>query len=118
MRTAGIHEATLTFEVWDDNNVSDDMMGQISYRLSELNVAPNVEGAEATTRTDALEAGEGGEAGGDFGTLTSIMLGETAEQRAARVKSKEYLYVTVDSCAGLKDLETVSTSDPFVKVIL
>ena len=31
---------------------------------------------------------------------------------------KEYLCVTVDKCAGLKDLETVSTSDPFVKVIL
>ena len=89
------------------------MMGQISYQLSELSVAPDPDGAQAITRTDALE----GEGSDDYGTLTSMTVGETAEQRAVRMK-KEYLCVTVDKCAGLKDLETVSTSDPFVKVIL
>ena len=45
MRTASVHEATLTFEVCDDNNVSDDMTGQISYQLSELSVVPDPDGA-------------------------------------------------------------------------
>ena len=58
MRTAGVHEATLTFEVWDDNNVSDDMMGHISYRLSELGVAPDPDGAQPITRVDNLKGGD------------------------------------------------------------
>ena len=84
MRTAGVHEATLMFEVWDKNNVSDDMIGQISYRLSELNAAPDPDGAQPITRVDNLKGGK--DEIGNFGQLTMIYLGETVEQKALRTK--------------------------------
>ena len=80
MRTAGALEATLVFEIWSGDNVSDGMMGQISYQLSELNVAPDPDGSQAITRTDALMHWRH-----DYATLTSMIVGETAEQRAERV---------------------------------
>ena len=78
MRTAGEDEATLTFEVWDENNVVDDMMGMITYKLSELGVAPDPENPQVTTRTDALKGLEEDEY---YGTLTFLTVGETMEQR-------------------------------------
>ena len=76
MRTAGVHEATLSFEVWDDNIMSDDMMGKISYQLRELSVAPDSDGAQAITRTGALE----GEGSDDYGTLTSMTVGQSRQK--------------------------------------
>ena len=117
MRTAGVHEATLTFEVWDDNNVSDDMMGQADFPLSEFISAP--------TSRDTVTLLGGGSEVGEYGTLTYDAKRETGAEKTSRIKQLdalrkkvEFVTVNVKSCAGLKDLETVSTSDPFVKVIL
>ncbi len=52
------------------------------------------------TRTDALE----GEGSDDYGTLTSMTVGETAEQRAERMK-KEYLCVTGHLYTSVDDAE-------------
>ena len=35
-----------------------------------------------------------------------------------QVGQKEFVFFTVDKCANLKDLETLSVSDPYVKLIL
>lgn len=65
-------------------------------------------------RTDKLNGpGEtDGDETGDFGTLTWSSTAVAIDQEC------ENLVVTVSKCTGLKNLELVSTSDPFVKVIL
>ena len=62
-------------------------------------------------RTDELN-GPDGDKTGDFGTLTWSSTAVAIDQEC------ENLVVTVSKCTGLKNLELVSTSDPFVKVIL
>ena len=69
----GVHEATLTFEVWHDGTdsfLSDDMSAQIAYPLSEFLAAPTAEtllcaflGGTVTLLGNRSEVGE-------FGTLT------------------------------------------------
>ena len=114
-------QATLTFEVWDANPLSDEMMGQRKYRLSDLNLTPESTSHASATRTVALEGVQGiNSTDGSFGTLTYSANVETQLERFEQSSDlqKKFLHVKVESCAWLKDLETVSTSDPYVKVIL
>ena len=138
MRTAGELEATLIFQVWDQNNVSDDLMGQISFPLSDLAglKAAAEKSAAAGDQVVNLDSEKGKSLEAEFGTLTYNVKVETQEEKdkrqeadAAREASRkkqldewrqeeEWLTIQIVKCANLKDLETMSTSDPYVKLVL
>jgi len=128
-RTADAPQAaTLVLEVWDENHISDDMMGQYSVKLSELDTGEN--------QTFQLTSGGGG---GELGAIVlSITLEDTLAEEAAEAEGAEaegaeakewfrweklekqvgVLGVTIVSCSNLKNLEVMSTSDPYVVATL
>ena len=150
----GETDGTMTFEVWDENNISDDLMGQSHSLLSELQVTvlQMSETSDASTlpawheETIALKGSDPSDKG-EYGTIRVSVLRETTQKRSARiaqeaqikakeqadkaaaeaelqkqlnelVAQKEFYTVTVVKCSNLKDLETMSTSDPYVKLML
>ena len=124
---SGEFEATISFEVWDDNTMSDDKMGQISFPLSQF--AATASGDTVELRGKASEAGE-------YGTLTYIANRENEEDKAKRKEreaerdaqhkakleklllQKEVMTVKVISCRELTNNEVAGLSDPFVKLML